>query len=461
MLMLKKMKKQQFTFMAVFVLVAVIAVYLWMRYTGDQSELKMITIDGIYSGHNYSRSWLYFGSAADSGEINALPVSNGDLLFLFLDEDGDYPSLMRYHESDGQHLVFESDTSSPYIFYMNHKPTTLYIDNDLNWTYNLSGKNMKDLRLIYFMDDSIKENMFSVVGEIAEVNPDVGLVFDNDNKYLFYKILSLFKPEWISIPSLLMDTIDEKLSTNLQNLKLLCLQDGDYVNYDVLSRLTNLESLIIGEWSTADTNYSSLEHLRNLRSFTAINTDIISLSDLMLPENIQKLYLIGCPSLLDIGRLQSFHKLRDLGLLGCDTLSEISVMNNLTDLRWLSLPSGISQESFDDIIAHNKSLQGLELIECEEIKSLSSLKQLNELKSLMIDLPDIDYESLKQLTKIRLIMIDKDQFEESDNEIAALKNALPETYIIPGSGICMGSGWLILIIPLLLFMVLIIRVFIK
>jgi hypothetical protein len=51
-------------------------------------------------------------------------------------------------------------------------------------------------------------------------------------------------------------------------------------------------------------------------------------------------------------------------------------------------------------------------------------------------------------------VINEKHFTEEGTEIAGLKKALPQTYIVPGSGYCLGSGWLLLMLPFLLMAVL-------
>jgi hypothetical protein len=91
---------------------------------------------------------------------------------------------------------------------------------------------------------------------------------------------------------------------------------------------------------------------------------------------------------------------------------------------------------------------------------LSVLKQLNEVKALTLDLPVIDFETLEQLTNIKLIIIKQTQFDESKVKINELKEALPDTYIVPGGGICMGSGWILIVIPVF-FLVILIQMLIR
>jgi len=49
-------------------------------------------------------------------------------------------------------------------------------------------------------------------------------------------------------------------------------------------------------------------------------------------------------------------------------------------------------------------------------------------------------------------------FEEQGEAISDLQDALPDTQIVPGGGLCLGSGWILLLIPLVFMIRLIFRI---
>jgi hypothetical protein len=53
---------------------------------------------------------------------------------------------------------------------------------------------------------------------------------------------------------------------------------------------------------------------------------------------------------------------------------------------------------------------------------------------------------LNQLQQLKLLSLPSDAFEDSVG-IAGLRRSLPNTAIIPNDGACVGSGWLLLLIP--------------
>ncbi|MBN2481373.1 MAG: hypothetical protein JXB19_06520 [Bacteroidales bacterium] len=59
------------------------------------------------------------------------------------------------------------------------------------------------------------------------------------------------------------------------------------------------------------------------------------------------------------------------------------------------------------------------------------------------------------LTSLKYLSLPEDVFEDS-TYIASLRNSLSERTIVPNSGLCLGSGWLFLIFPMI-FLFLLIR----
>jgi hypothetical protein len=160
--------------------------------------------------------------------------------------------------------------------------------------------------------------------------------------------------------------------------------------------------------------------------------------------------LIDCDHLTDISGLNTLSHLRQLNLLSCDTLAVLDPLRNLHHLELLSLPPLVGQQEFADIIGLNPSLKSVGLIGCVGIKDLSPLKELKALVAAEIDLPGIDFATLEQLSSIKLLVIGQDQFESSPEKIEALSKALPNAQVVPGGGFCMGSGWILLVLPFFL-----------
>ena len=57
---------------------------------------------------------------------------------------------------------------------------------------------------------------------------------------------------------------------------------------------------------------------------------------------------------------------------------------------------------------------------------------------------------LDSLEQLKLVILTSEVFEDNPEWIKELRVSLPNTTIVPGSGLCLGSGWLILLLPFIL-----------
>ena len=115
----------------------------------------------------------------------------------------------------------------------------------------------------------------------------------------------------------------------------------------------------------------------------------------------------------------------------------------------MSAPRDISQEAFDQWCSNPGNIKVLEITHNSNITDLTPVSNLSGLEVLMLDVPEASLDPLRDMSQLRLLVIEHDRYEESAEQIAALKNALPQTRIVPGGGFCLGSGWIMLLIPFL------------
>jgi hypothetical protein len=177
-----------------------------------------------------------------------------------------------------------------------------------------------------------------------------------------------------------------------------------------------------------------------------ITADQKDLSYIKSLKNLKELSFIGNKENTNVDFLKQFRKLEVLRLIG-GNFKNIGVVNELPNLRWLALPKNTSQQEFNSIMANHKNLEVLEILECDSVKSFKSLSQLNNLYGLIITQGgDSTISSLKNL---KYLSLPKDDFKDSA-KIASLHKSLPGCTIVPNEGFCLGSGWLLLLIPFIL-----------
>ena len=93
----------------------------------------------------------------------------------------------------------------------------------------------------------------------------------------------------------------------------------------------------------------------------------------------------------------------------------------------------------------------VEILKCEGIKSLAPLAKLHELKALVFALPkdnEVSIEPFKQMKQLRLLVLSEEVFKEKPGNLAELRGELPDCVIAEGEPFCLGSGRILLLVPL-------------
>jgi hypothetical protein len=92
----------------------------------------------------------------------------------------------------------------------------------------------------------------------------------------------------------------------------------------------------------------------------------------------------------------------------------------------------------------------VELIDCWEINDLDPLLKLPKLQTLVLQLEKEQLTMIDSLVQLKLLILTNEIFDDNPEWVKELSSSLPNTTIVPGSGLCLGSGWLILLIPFIL-----------
>jgi len=163
-------------------------------------------------------------------------------------------------------------------------------------------------------------------------------------------------------------------------------------------------------------------------------------------ENLQELIINNADKSADMATIKNkMNKLSVLIVSGIAT--NIDVLLSAQKLRWLGLPENTSQLQFNSI---NTKLQGLQVMQItgnDSIIDYKPLQQLPNLKGLVITDTVTDKESLYALKKLRYLSLPQNNKADSAY-LLAMEKALPGCIVVPNSGACLGSGWLLLLVPL-------------
>lgn len=413
-------------------------------------EVDIIQIEGVTWACNVTTSYAEFGSTTedeDHLEIS-IPASAGDMLYMLRD---DLQLYYRYSPEDGTRFTVSFDTLQAVSAYMNGRLSYMELTSpeSIEAFTKLSDAEMTQLSALY-MADVLTEDLTPILEQHENSNQGKGLILENSHgSGKLQDLLSIIRPSFLVIDdSWTLPDPEEHIS--LSSLELLWVEG----NIPALARLasccSNLESLIIADWDPEPGELLPLSALNKLKTLTIAESSLTTLGSLDFPEDLHSLYLIYCDTLSNVDKLLDMENLLALSLVQCNSLEDLHALQELENLQRLSFPPNISQREFREFTDRLSLLETVELIECSDIEDLSPLQALPELKILLLQLKEDQLGGLDFLQQLELLVLTDDIFIDNPAWIKELRESLPDTKVVPGSGICLGSGWLLLLLPLIL-----------
>ena len=444
------MKKIHFIFSAFILISLFLSFSCSTDRSGDEFTLTMVGFSNATAVFNLSRTHMLFGSHADTTGKSAIMAANGDLLFLMFEDESMF---MRYNMSYGSGIEMNVDTVCNKRFYDQGDLVALYLTDDsllMEWLESVDGQTFSHLRTLQ-VTLPLKERYRPHLQKIAEQCSGAGLVLEcnADVTESDLKPLQALAPKWIYLTDYQLKIQDSAVSFMFREVELLGVEDEDIQWTLAPDLLPNLTFLILKNWDPLGTGNYSLPNAEYLQSLTLVEPAITNLSFLEQVPELKNFHVVSCDTLSDIEYLREIPSLNSLGFPYCSGVMNIQAMNHLHSLLWISYPTYTKQEEFAQIQTTFPELQVLELIGCEEISELAPITPMESLQCLIIDLPDMDLTPLSSMSNLRLLVIGEDEFEESADEISGIREALPGLQVFPGGGLCMGSGWILLLFPML------------
>jgi hypothetical protein len=187
---------------------------------------------------------------------------------------------------------------------------------------------------------------------------------------------------------------------------------------------------------------------RDIENIAILNTNVADTSFLAQFRNLKSIAYPFCEN-LDLKPFAKLKKLDRLMLYG-DSINNVAALRELKSLRWLHLPNETTQEQFDSIISFQTKLGLLEINSGSSIYDLSKISNCRSLKGLILYGDKMSYKrGLGKLTNLKYLALPEETYADSTYR-NLLKKHFPNTTIVPNTGICLGSGWILLLIPLVL-----------
>ena len=430
-------------------LILIIAVIALLISTGyfviknyRSDKYKIVKLKGGDAYTNFARSDFEWITGADVDSISALPLYDGDLIYVLSDSD-ELP-FHRYKEEDGNYLDFYLDD---FLLFMNGNVVAFELSEDENfmdWLKEIDSQDIHDLRYISVTTYS-SDTHYPYLKKIARIKPDIGLFIAEDITDLG-DILDLFDPVWIAAGGCQFDEKTKKKLSNEKNLELLYIGEDSW-DLNMLSKLPKLETLILIETSLPENNEPLVKN-NNLKSLTIMKSGIRDISSLGSLTNLTELNLLDCDSLTSINSIDKLKNLQCLSLINCENLKDIEVLEKMPSLKWISFNPHITEKELDDFIKDHKSIEVVELISCMNISDIRPFKKLKKLSCFTYFETDIDLNSVYELKGLEYLSLPDSIYADVLN-IEKIQEKNPNCVIVPNAGFCLGSGWLLLIIPAL------------
>ncbi|MGD2123580.1 MAG: hypothetical protein PVJ76_17630 [Gemmatimonadota bacterium] len=382
---------------------------------------------------------------AEEGDPVRIPLRFSDQIAVDMEDDGAWLPILA---SDGDTLVFDPEGA---LVQLNGTPVYLDLGDTGSWEWlgHATPEEKQSLRLV-MVRDSLTPTHDALLEDLASHNPTLHLY--TDERDLLGPLLSHFNPEGLGVIDM---PISDELALFLSQepeLRSLIVSGYQLPSLAFLSQISGLEQLTIGDWDPEKTGPLP-GSLSNLKSLVLIETDLANLAALGERPGLEELTIWECSGdeesgQLDVRGISNLPNLRFLSFRDCG-VADLSPLAQLPDLEWLVLPPGLTQPQLESVVDLRPNLIFLELFESEEITDLTPLTHLTKLQGLLIG-SGAPPEPLFEMDHLQYLAIMEDEGSGSfeSGVVTQLKAELPTTTVGRVEPFCLGSGLILLLIPL-------------
>jgi hypothetical protein len=387
---------------------------------------------------NQFPSYMTWESTAPAGKSGGMLLRDGDVLLSLKGV------AVVYRASDGVALKLAVEESR---ILLAGKTASVSVEQGTagwDWLDKASAQDLAALRLI-LMPAELEAARLPLLKKLAEVNPSVALRVENYK--VLAQVLPLFKPRVLLLGKVETAPEVRKLFADQKQIEMLLITAEEKGSLDFLPDLPALRRLAIVTWDVENAGPlpKGLTSLKSLLIFGWKQKDISALAD--APAGLEELSLLASDTLTDISGVAKMASLKTLILNMDKELADVSPLAALKGLRWLGLPQKITKEQFAAVVKEHPDLAVLELVGCEGAEDLSPLAGMKSLQSLVLIGPYKNMDALREVKSLRFVAYVDPAAKVSLAGVEALQKALPDAMVVPASPMCLGSGWILAILP--------------
>jgi len=401
--------------------------------TTEPEPYSIMKFYGNTTVRNYSRSIYLISFTSDSINPGALIVRNGDILDI-----DEFPLV--YTSKTGDSLNIKTDKNKCFV---NGKLASVKImksDTAFNLLRDISKSDLTGLSMLT-LECQIPDSIFQVLKEISAIRPDLSLAF-GDETNIPDTVLKMFSPKFLMISGATSEKI--RAISGLSSPEALLIDFYDTPYNSPLPAIPSVKQLILSiQDSPLPAGFLS-ENLQ-LERLSVIAKGIFDLTETVFLKSLKELSIFETDTIINQEQVKNFKNLESISIMS-ENFKYDSSFDDLKNLRWISFSSGVPQSDFEMFILKHPNLEVVEIIENKDLSITETLLSLNKLYGLILSDNPKDQASLNRLKNLKDLSIPERNPEEK-RSIVDLQNSMPNTIIAANEGLCLGSGWLLLLFP--------------
>lgn len=296
--------------------------------------------------------------------------------------------------------------------------------------------------------------------KLAKANPEMGQALDSQD---VVECLSLFRPRLLTI-KIGDDGLDDAGRKALRATDPMDFLELSNLKGDDLAFLADMKGIrrlmLAKEFEGKRGHIGRIPTVRGLKSLVLLGADLKDLSSISPQPDLEELALIHCPDIEDLSGLARFKGLKALvvrGNMRSPKPIDLAPLKDLKELRWLSLPATTTQAQLVEVIRDHPDLVMLELLFCSQITDLGPLQDLKNLRIVTVWPGGKDLSPLHAMKQLKFVGVNIGRdfqaldnpkaLEDLEKKVTGLQKALPDAVVVLESPLCLGSGWLLLLVP--------------
>lgn len=435
------MRKLNWLLPAAVVLVVTAGAVIYQQYFRDRWQPPtVVVVESKQAVFTLFPSYMSWAPNPEEGGKRALLLRDGDH---FMSAPHDVP--LRYLASDGPTLQMASGSGRDVL---NGNVVSLSIPDDeaMTWLAGATDEQLAKIRTISVSDDVSPEQL-TALKRLATVNPHLDLNVESVD--VLNSLLAHFQPRAVFCGQVAGNQL--AILAGQPELETLLIYASEPGSFDYLPKLPKLRRLVLGS-PEAERSGPLPAGLDGLKSLIIVGSESGDASaPQAAPIGLEELSFNWMDDFPKLDAIEEMTGLRVL-ILGAgskDAEPRMPDLSTLQKLRWLGLPPGLTQQQLAAVVKSQPNLEILELLETEKPLDLAPLRELKNLHGLVLGGTYENLDVVQSLTSLRFLGISDDSWPESHEKIAEIRAALPDAIVIRIEPACLGSGWLLLLLPLL------------